>query len=139
MKKEYVPIVVYDSLLGKTKDFIGKLSDDFYKVKIEDGLKVDVPFVLVTYTVGKGEVPPSTRNFLDSFNNAENLLGVASAGHRNWGRILFARSGDIISNDYGVPLIHKFEMRGNKTDVEKIERGVRSLYADIREKGNHTE
>ncbi|GMK47617.1 hypothetical protein PghCCS26_47470 [Paenibacillus glycanilyticus] len=45
------------------------------------------------------------------------LRGVAASGNRNWGAN-FGRAGDIICEQYCVPLIVKFELAGNENEVQ---------------------
>nr|WP_245864492.1 class Ib ribonucleoside-diphosphate reductase assembly flavoprotein NrdI [Paenibacillus donghaensis] len=86
-------------------------------IKITPDLIVHEPFVLITYTTGFGEVPKSVDRFL-SLNN-KNIKGVIGSGNMNWGKF-FCGAAETISKQYEVPLLHKFELSGNKKDVEKI-------------------
>ena len=115
-------LVVYDSKTGKVKQFVSKLK--LPAVRIVDNLIVNEPFVLVTYTIGFGEVPETTNKFL--INNHFYLRGVASSGNKVWG-LNFAKSADIISAQYNVPIICKFELAGTDRDVEKFLQGVERL------------
>lgn len=113
-------LVVYDSLMGKTEKFVRKAG--FPNIKISPELKVTEPFVLVTYTSGRGEVPETTTKFLEK--NHTHLLAVACSGHRNWGVNNFCKAGDTLASLYKIPLILKFEMVGSKKDVAKFIKGV---------------
>lgn len=115
-------LIVYDSLTGNVERFVRKVTTN--SVKISQGLIVDEPFILVTYTFGFGGVPDSTANFLE--NNYKQLMGVASSGNRVWGSN-FARAGDTISNQYLVPTILKFELGGTNKDIEVFMREVAIL------------
>jgi protein involved in ribonucleotide reduction len=117
-------IIAYDSAMGKTERFVKKTGLDH--VKISSDLVMTEPFVLVTYTTGRGEVPDTTLHFLK--NNHEKLLAVAATGHPNWGEQFYARSGDIIAARYGVPLIAKITMSGYDSDVNTFKEGVSELY-----------
>jgi protein involved in ribonucleotide reduction len=117
-------LVVYDSLMGKTERFVRNTK--LPCIKIRKGLIIDEPFVLVTYTCGHGEVPQTTLSFLS--NNHQYMLGVAASGHRNWGVEKYGRAANRIAEMYHTPLIHKFEMSGFKSDVEKFIRGANELY-----------
>lgn len=117
-------LIVYDSAMGKTESFVQRTG--LPSVKIKEGLIIQEPFVLVTYTINHGEVPETTSEFLS--NNHNYMLGVASSGHRNWGIEKFCRAGVIISEKYNVPLILKFQMRGMPSDIEKFTKGVREVY-----------
>ncbi|MGM9922796.1 MAG: class Ib ribonucleoside-diphosphate reductase assembly flavoprotein NrdI [Bacillus sp. (in: firmicutes)] len=106
-------LIVYDSLTGNVQRFVNKIRSR--SMKITGGLRVKEPFILVTYTLGFGEVPESTADFLRDNNHY--LQGVASSGNKVWGAN-FAKAGDRISNQYSVPLLLKFELSGTERDVE---------------------
>lgn len=106
-------LIVYDSLTGNVERFVSKLKG-FDAKKITPSLIVEKPFILVTYTIGFGEVPESTQEFLEW--NYEYLKGVAASGNKVWGSN-FAKSAEIISLKYNVPILHKFELSGTEKDL----------------------
>lgn len=112
-------LIAYDSKTGNVKRFIGKLK--MPAVQIDDALELEEPFVLVTYTTGFGQVPEKVTTFLK--RNHDKLLGVAASGNRNWGD-KFARSADLISEEYHVPVVSKFELSGTFKDAEKFKQEV---------------
>lgn len=57
-------IVIYDSKTGNVDRFVKKLNLECYKVVPQ--LKVNKPFVLITYTTGFGQAPNTTLEFLES-------------------------------------------------------------------------
>ncbi|MDH6674306.1 protein involved in ribonucleotide reduction [Paenibacillus sp. LBL] len=114
-------IIVYASLTGKVKRFIAKLDLDIKCIELKKGMKVDEPFILVTYTTGFGEVPKVVMEFLEG--NHSLLKGVAASGNRNWGP-RYGISADIISRRYNVPIISKFEMAGTPSDVSYFQERV---------------
>lgn len=93
-------------------------------IKIKPGLKINESYVLITYTTGFGKVPKSVEVFLNG--NNQQLQGVVASGNRNWG-VLFANAGDLISEHYNVPLLHKFEISGNENDVELLRERIKQL------------
>ncbi|MFB5758925.1 class Ib ribonucleoside-diphosphate reductase assembly flavoprotein NrdI [Paenibacillus medicaginis] len=115
-------LVVYDSLTGNIQRFVNKL--DFKKVKIHNNLLIDDPFVLITYTIGFGEVPENVRDFL--LSNHKHLKGVAASGNRNWGAY-FCKAADLLSAQYNVPVIHKFELSGTKKDIDIFTQEVNNI------------
>lgn len=118
-------LIIYDSFfLGNVEKFVKKLECENY-LKIKDNMIIQEPFILLTYTSGKGDVPNSVLKFL-ARGNFINMVGVASSGNRNWGENLFALSGNKISKKYNVPLIHKFENDGTKEDVEVVKNWVKN-------------
>lgn len=116
-------LIVYDSLTGNVERFINKLH--MKNLKITDGLIVKEPFILVTYTFGFGGIPESTSKFLNQ--NFEYIIGVASSGNKVWGSN-FARAADLISDNFLVPLILKFELSGTKKDIDIFTQGVTRIY-----------
>ncbi len=106
-------LVAFDSRTGNVRKFVEKLP--VQSVQIEEHMTIAEPFVLVTYTTGFGNVPDKVLRFLRRNSNC--LKGVAASGNRNWGD-LFAKSADVISAMYGVPVLGKFELSGTAKDVE---------------------
>ncbi|WP_339370509.1 class Ib ribonucleoside-diphosphate reductase assembly flavoprotein NrdI [Paenibacillus elgii] len=119
-------IIVFDSLTGNVERFVRKIRE-FNKEKIHSDLIVNEPYVLVTYTTGKGQAPRSTLDFLNS--NHKSLVAVAASGNKGWGD-MYALSADIISSAYGVPILHKFELSGLKSDVDIFTQEVYKLVAN---------
>lgn len=117
-------LIAYDSKTGNVRRFVARL--DMPAVQIAADLALDEPFVLVTYTTGFGEVPPQVAAFLA--RNGARLRGVAASGNRNWGAN-FAASADKIARTFGVPVVHKFELSGTWSDVERFREGVNRLAA----------
>lgn len=115
-------VIAYASKTGNVKRFVGKLN--MPTVHIDDTTVLEEPFVLVTYTTGFGQVPDKVVSFLN--RNHGKLVGVSASGNRNWGEG-FARSADRISEQYGVPVINKFELSGTRQDVERFLMGVNAV------------
>lgn len=115
-------LIIYDSKTGNVKRFINKLNMEC--IQIKEDLIINIPFILITYTTGIGQLPETISKFL--IHNSHNLIGVAASGNRNWGNS-FAIVADIISEKYNVPILHKFELAGTKKDVEKFKQEVRKL------------
>ncbi|ALS28180.1 class Ib ribonucleoside-diphosphate reductase assembly flavoprotein NrdI [Paenibacillus cisolokensis] len=115
-------LIAYDSRTGNVRRFINKLNVP--AVQIEDGMTLDEPFVLVTYTTGFGQVPQKVQSFLKQ--NHRYLRGVSASGNKNWGE-RFAVSADAIATMYGVPVLGKFELSGTSRDVERFMQGVSAV------------
>lgn len=114
-------MIYYTSLTGNVRRFVSKTG--LAAEEIKPGLIATEPFVLVTYTIGFGMVPPKVAKFLEV--NGGLLKAVATSGNRNWGNN-YGKAGDVIAEQYGVPLLLKFELAGTdddvKTFVEKVEK-----------------
>jgi protein involved in ribonucleotide reduction len=117
-------LIAYDSKTGNVRRFIDKLK--MPAVQIDEAMKMDEPFVLVTYTTGFGQIPQKVASFLE--RNHPRMIGVAASGNRNWGDG-FAKSADTISELYDVPVLTKFELSGTKNDVERFVQGVNAIAA----------
>lgn len=117
-------LVAFDSRTGNVRKFVRKLN--LPSVQIEESMKLDEPFVLITYTTGFGEVPARVSKFLE--RNAALLRGVSASGNRNWGTG-FAKSADTLAQRYHVPIVCKFELSGTERDVEHFLKEVEPLAA----------
>ncbi|EPC8411028.1 class Ib ribonucleoside-diphosphate reductase assembly flavoprotein NrdI [Bacillus thuringiensis] len=128
--------IAYASLTNNVKSFVERLKEELPEakaVKIDKETVINEKFVLITYTTGFGQVPKEVVSMLK--NNRENIVAVAGSGNRNWGSDNFCRATDIISQQYNVPLLHKFEVRGLKSDVDivatKIKKGMKQYWQNI--------
>lgn len=110
-------LVMYDSLTGNVARFVNKLNMD--AVPVQADMNVKEPFILVTYTFGFGNPPQRVSQFLQK--NHAFLQAVAASGNRNWGDN-FAKSADVIRQQYQVPILLKFEMAGTRQDVETFKK-----------------
>lgn len=117
-------LIVYDSKTGNVRRFVNKIS--LPCVEIQTDMLLAEPFILVTYTTGFGQVPEKVSSFLKQ--NHSFLRGVSASGNRNWGSS-FAKSADAIANEYGVPVISKFELSGTGRDVDHFTSGVAAIAA----------
>lgn len=109
-------MIVYYSLTGNVKRFIQKTKYT-RTLTLEQAEGINEPYIIVTGTIGFGEIPDSVKQFLN--RHSTNLMAVAASGNRNWGQN-FARAGDLISSTYHVPLLMKFELHGNDKDVKEF-------------------
>jgi len=116
-------ILAYYSLTGNVRRFIGKLRwpPDRVAEIVTGRESVAEPFILVTPTTGFGQVPRPVAEFLTG--NSEWLRGVAASGNRNFGP-MFAKAGDILTEQYDVPLLLRFELAGTDEDVRNLIEGV---------------
>lgn len=116
--------IVYASRTGNVEAFVEKLGyKDVFRIDV-DGDKVDDKYVLITYTDGYGDVPEEVLNFLDG--NSENLVAVAASGDQGYGDA-FCGSANVISEQYNVPILVKFEFDGTDEDVQKFKEEFEKL------------
>ncbi len=113
-------IVIFDSLTGQTKKFADNLGFKSVHVKLYEGSPDDEIF-LVTRSINFGQIPLTTKDFLDTYK--EKVIGVAVSGNRNWG-INYGKAGESIESYYGIPLVLKFEGSGYKSDVLKVKEWI---------------
>ncbi|ATH60829.1 MULTISPECIES: class Ib ribonucleoside-diphosphate reductase assembly flavoprotein NrdI [Staphylococcus] len=121
--------VVYFSFSGNVRRFIKRteLTDVMELTQNNCSERIEEPFVLVTGTIGFGEVPQPVQSFLDV--NEDLLKAVAASGNRNWGQN-FAKAGRSISERYQVPLLLKFEVQGTANDVNEFKEKVGNFNED---------
>ncbi|UXR69978.1 MULTISPECIES: class Ib ribonucleoside-diphosphate reductase assembly flavoprotein NrdI [unclassified Staphylococcus] len=115
--------IVYYSFTGNVRRFLKRTElNNLYEITEENASeKVSEPFILVTGTIGFGEVPAPVDQFLKE--NHSMLRGVAGSGNRNWGNN-FAKAGVTISETYQVPLLMKFELHGTLKDTIEFKEKV---------------
>lgn len=110
-------LIAYYSNTGNVERFVDKLrAKGLVCENISDHPLLDQDFILITPTQQFGMVPKEVEEFL--LNNNKYLKAVASSGNKMWGAQLFGRSGNIISEQYNVPLLHKFQNHGFDSDIE---------------------
>ncbi|MCQ4086600.1 class Ib ribonucleoside-diphosphate reductase assembly flavoprotein NrdI [Saccharibacillus sp. JS10] len=117
-------LIAYDSRTGNVRRFIEKL--ELPAIQIDETMKLEEPFILVTYTTGFGQIPDKVNSFLQK--NGQQLKGVCASGNRNWG-LSFAKSADTISQTYGVPILCKFELSGTNKDILHLKEELNTLAA----------
>lgn len=118
-------VVVYDSLTGQTKRFAQKLNEKI--ININDDVEINKVInsnliLLCTRTFNFGEIPKSTKNFLDKYSNK--VIGVCVSGNKNWG-INYGKAGDLINKIYNIPLIIKFEASGLNEDIKYVKEWIK--------------
>lgn len=107
---------VYASRTGNVESLINKLGLD--AIRIEDGSEsVDDDFILFTYTDGYGDVPMEVDTFLAA--NSMRLRGVVVSGSLDYGDA-YCKAGDVIAEQYDVPVLYKVENDGTDDDVKAI-------------------
>lgn len=119
--------IIYFSLTGNVRRFIQRagLSNTMALTESNKTEEINEPFIIVTGTIGFGQVPDPVQAFLDI--NHKNLKAVAGSGNRNWGNN-FAKASEEIANNYNVPLLMKFELHGNQEIADEFREKVVNLY-----------
>lgn len=107
--------IIYHSITGNIPRFLAKCGIE--GESITEVPPADAPFLLVTNTLGFGEVPPAVADYLTQ--NGDWLRGVAVSGNRNFGGN-YGAAGRQIAAEYDVPLLLTFELSGTAEDVRKF-------------------
>lgn len=115
-------LVVYDSLTGMGKRFAAKLSENTKDIRKAGKLEEDC--ILVTRSYGFGQMTGETRAFLEA--NADRVKGVAVSGNKNWGS-LYGGAAKEIEKEFGLTIIHIFEVSGFPSDVKKVKKYMEDL------------
>ncbi|WP_207119834.1 class Ib ribonucleoside-diphosphate reductase assembly flavoprotein NrdI [Bacillus velezensis] len=115
-------LIAYYSLTGNVRRFVAKTG--LAAVEIKPDLMLAEPFVCVTGTYGFGQVAGTVSDFLA--DNSDYLAGVAASGNRNWGDN-YAKAADVIAEQYGVPVVGRFELAGMDADVRQFIERVNAL------------
>ncbi|WP_291426977.1 class Ib ribonucleoside-diphosphate reductase assembly flavoprotein NrdI [Deinococcus sp.] len=118
--------LVYDSMTGNVRRFAQAVALDCGGTELLD-LRQQAPareFLLLTYTFGTGEVPLSTRKFLQTHGHL--LRGVVASGSFHWGHN-FARAADLIAAEYRVPVVAKLNKSGTAKDCQSVSTWLRSM------------
>lgn len=101
--------IVVDSLTGMGRRYAESLGWPIVDIQDEAALSPDEDYFLVTRCYNFGEMPFSTRLFLEAHH--EQVVACAVSGNRNWGAN-YAIVGDKIEAEYGIPCVAKFEGMG---------------------------
>lgn len=128
-----IDLIFFSNVSGNTARFVEKINHSGEKIRIPiKGIfdfKPTRKYIIVTPTYGdpygNGMVPHQVKKFLNS-DNSNLLVGVISAGNINFGKE-YGLAGDLISRKYGVPLLYKFELAGNSSDVQKVEKILKTI------------
>lgn len=79
--------------------------------------EVDQPFLLITYTDALGEAPSRVIQFLEK--NHTHCKGVIGSGNTNF-KAFYCHAIDVIERHFGIPALHRIDLRGKDSDIEKI-------------------
>ncbi|ATO30447.1 class Ib ribonucleoside-diphosphate reductase assembly flavoprotein NrdI [Bacillus atrophaeus] len=118
--------MTYDSKTGNVRRFVKALQQELSieAIEITDDMIINQEFIHITYTIGFGEVPERTLNFI--YKNKSKIRGVAVSGNKVWGDN-YGLAGDKLSAKFHTPLLLKFELSGTKQDIQKITQEVQLI------------
>ena len=119
--------LAFESLTGNVRRFVGAVQAlhpaQAFDLSAQDKAAPASPFVLLTYTFGRGQVPPRTARFLEAHGHL--LRGVVVSGSFHWGEH-FGRAGDLIAAEHRVPLIARINKSGSAADREAVAAWLRT-------------
>lgn len=110
-------MIIYASRTGNVRYIASKISAE--SIEISEELKLNKPYLLITYTDGLGDIPAKVDCFLKQ--NREFCKGVVVSGNSNFGHAVFGGAGDKIAATYHIPLVYKLDLRGYQADYEAIQ------------------
>ncbi|MEC2307736.1 class Ib ribonucleoside-diphosphate reductase assembly flavoprotein NrdI [Bacillus atrophaeus] len=119
-------IITYESKTGNVRRFVKAMQHKLgiEAIEITDDTIINQEFIHITYTIGFGEVPERTLNFI--YKNKSKIRGVVVSGNKVWGDN-YGLAGDKLSAKFHIPLLLKFELSGTKQDLQKINREVQLI------------
>ena len=109
-------MIAYVSRTGNVRYVISRL--ELPAVEVDESSVLTEPFLLFTYTDGLGEVPLKVTRFMEK--SGSHCQGVIVSGNTNFGIHNFGKAGEIIAEQWEVPLVRKLELRGFSDDYEAI-------------------
>lgn len=115
-------MIVYASRTGNVRHIASKLTDE--PMELSGELRLNKPYLLITYTDGLGEIPTKVTRFLEQ--NARLCKGVVVSGNSNFAHTVFGGAGDKIAAKYQIPLVRKLDLRGYEADYEAIQQFYRT-------------
>ncbi|MGK9160710.1 class Ib ribonucleoside-diphosphate reductase assembly flavoprotein NrdI [Bacillus subtilis] len=112
-------IITYESKTGNARRFVKALQQelDIEAIEITDDTIITQEFIHITFTIGFGEVPERTLNFIKK--NKNKIRGVVVSGNKVWGDN-YGLAGDKLSAKFHIPLLLKFELSGTKQELQKL-------------------
>lgn len=126
-------IVYYSGKKGNTHTFVTREKLDAIRITEDEVLEVDRPYILIVPTYadchGRGAIPKPVLDFLRQPKNKSLIRGVVGSGNRCFIET-FALAASIISRELRVPIVHKMELTGYKSDAAIIRNKNKELCCD---------
>ena len=115
----------YASKTGHVEKIVNKLGLTG-ALKITDGTeKIEAPYVIFTYTAGKGKTPKPVEAFLAANPGVVAVVGSGSSSKSHIETFNFAAEN--ISKAYGVPILAKVDGAGTDADMALIKTELEKL------------
>lgn len=118
--------LAYYSITGQTRRFIKKTGLNNHEINDADPFyEMGRPFVLIVPAYDDDMMDPVI-DFLQYKSNANNCIGVAGGGNRNF-NTLYNHTAIDIANGLDVPVVFEFEFNGTDKDVKNFKKVVKDL------------
>lgn len=118
--------IVYYSVTGQTRRFVKKITSSAIEIEPHNPfIKMNEPFILIAPTYPEEMIEP-INDFLETNRNINYCRGMFGGGNRNFGTAFCFTVRDL-EQEYGVPVLHKFEFQGSEQDVEKLKKEIRKI------------
>ncbi|MBQ7656762.1 MAG: class Ib ribonucleoside-diphosphate reductase assembly flavoprotein NrdI [Clostridia bacterium] len=117
--------IAYASKTGHVEKIVNKLGLTD-ALKIMDGTeKIEAPYVIFTYTTGKGKTPKQVELFLAANPGVAAVVGSGSSSKSHIETFNFAAEN--ISKAYNVPVLAKVDGVGTDEDMAHIKEELEKL------------
>lgn len=138
MSDKKIKIIYFSTKSENTLNFVSRLTNFESERLPENGdIVTDYPYVLVfpSYGGGKmqGSIPAPVLRFIKNVKNQENIIGIIGSGDRNYGD-MFCIGAALLSKKLEVPLLYRYEIRGTKEDVQKVNLGLLEIQKKLNNK-----
>jgi len=115
----------YASKTGHVEKIVNKLGlNDALKI-IDGTEKIEAPYVIFTYTTGKGKTPKPVESFLAANPGVAAVVGSGSTAKSHIETFNFAAEN--ISKVYSVPILAKVDGAGTNEDMASIKENLENL------------
>jgi protein involved in ribonucleotide reduction len=137
-------LIYFSSVTENTKIFVEQLEFESTRIPLRNSdpeVLATSPYVLVIPTYGGGRdealVPKQVMKFLRLKENRDFCVGVIGGGNILFGD-KYAAAADLLGGRLGVPVLARFEIRGMKSDVVAITKGLNENWTKLLELRGHS-
>jgi len=115
--------IVYLSLTGNVKNFVGRLGMDSLELNPSNPLaEIDEDYIVIAPTYDD-DITKTVSEFIEYKDNLKYLIGFAGSGNRNFDNSYTFNARDL-SAKYNKPLIFTFEFSGTDDDILEFKKEV---------------
>lgn len=114
--------IFYDTQKGNTEFVAKKLCEHATSIQDTTNLLDTDKVLLLTYTIGNGEIPKTTEAFLQK--HGKNVCGVVSTGNIIRHPQTFGHAAVRISERLNVPVVRIVQLKGEDQDFVEINKWI---------------